>query len=56
MYIMCVCVYVCVYIYILYIYKIKAKGTPELIPEGLGVLFPYAKIYISVGFFLRFQC
>jgi len=27
------------------------KGAPKLIPEGLCVLFPYMKTYISFGFF-----
>jgi len=33
----------------------KIKRGPELIPEGQHVLFPYMKIYISVGFFLCYQ-
>jgi hypothetical protein len=30
----------------------KNKRGPELIPKGQHVLFPYTKIYISVGFSL----
>jgi hypothetical protein len=33
----------------LFLYN-KNKRGPELIPKGQHVLFPYAKIYISVGF------
>jgi hypothetical protein len=36
-----------------FIYIIKTKGAPELIPEGLSVLFPYMKfIYLLVSSFI----
>jgi len=32
-----------------HLYITKSKAALELIPEGPCVLFPYARIYVSVG-------